>query len=336
MKRHSRLLLGSLGLVLGFSLAPQADAEEKLKALIMDGQNNHAVWPKSTIMMRQYLLDSGLFEVEIARTGNVWRSEREAEYLPLAGVGEKEQVQGPRTDPDFEPDFEKYDVVVNNLGYKAAPLPEETEKALEEYMKNGGGLVIVHAANNCWPEWEEYNRMIGIGGWGGRDEDSGPYVYLDEEGEVVRDASPGKGGAHGPKHEYVVTMHDLDHPITKGLPKEWMHSKDECYSHLRGPGENMTVLATGQDIPKLVQAGRNEPLLMVLDYHEGRVFHNCLGDDTPAFEGVGFITTFLRGAEWAATGKVTQEIPEDFPTKEKSSSRTFSAAELDHQGAKLP
>ncbi len=32
-------------------LTNPAAAAEKLKALIVDGQNNHAIWPKSTVMM---------------------------------------------------------------------------------------------------------------------------------------------------------------------------------------------------------------------------------------------------------------------------------------------
>jgi type 1 glutamine amidotransferase len=103
-----------------------------------------------------------------------------------------------------------------------------------------------------------------------------------------------------------------------------MHSKDECYSRLRGPGENMTILATAADTPELKAAGRNEPMLMVIDYGKGRVFHTTLGHDTEAFEGVGFITTFLRGSEWAATGKVTQPIPKDFPAADKPAARAFA------------
>jgi acetolactate decarboxylase len=112
-------------------------------------------------------------------------------------------------------------------------------------------------------------------------------------------------------------------PITKGLPDIWAHTKDECYSHLRGPAENLTILATASDSPELKAAGRHEPMLMTVQYHKGRVFHTTLGHDTEAFEGVGFITTFLRGTEWAATGKVTQGIPDDFPTADKKSARPF-------------
>jgi type 1 glutamine amidotransferase len=65
-------------------------------------------------------------------------------------------------------------------------------------------------------------------------------------------------------------------------------------------------------------------MLMAIQYHQGRTFHTALGHDTAGFECVGFITTFKRGVEWAATGKVTQSgIPEDFPSAEATSSRTF-------------
>jgi hypothetical protein len=36
----------------------------------------------------------------------------------------------------------------------------------------------------------------------------------------------------------------------------------------------------------------------------------------------GFQITLLRGAEWAATGKVTQKVPTDFPTEKQVSNRS--------------
>jgi type 1 glutamine amidotransferase len=317
MKPLSALLAASLLLSLPVSAA------EKLKALIVDGQNNHAVWPKSTVMMKQYLEASGLFEVEVARTRFISNFKREEDWLPLAGAGESEGTEKPVPDPDFAPDFSKYRIVVSNFGFGAADWPEPTRKNLETYMKNGGGLVVVHAANNSWGNWPEFNKMIGLGGWGGRNEKSGPYVYYDAEGKVVRKDEPGKCGEHGPQNEFLITMRDKIHPVTKGLPDFWMHTKDECYSRLRGPAENMTILATAADTPELKEAGRNEPMLMALSYGKGRVFHTTLGHDTEAFEGVGFIVSFLRGSEWAATGKVTQEIPADFPSPEKAATRGF-------------
>jgi len=293
----------------------------KMKALIVDGQNNHSAWPKITIMMKQYLEETGLFEVDVARTAYIWKAAHK-DFLPLAGVGKSEELPKPKADPNFAPSFKDYDVVINNQGYQAADWPKATQKALEKYMKAGGGLVIVHAADNCFPKWAEYNKMIGLGGWGGRNEKSGPYVYYSNEGKLVRDTSPGKGGGHGPRHEYPITVRVADHPITKGLPKVWMHSNDELYALLRGPAENMTILATGKATGK-APTDRHEPALMVLDYGKGRVFHTIFGHDDKTCEGVSFIATLQRGTEWAATGKVTQSVPADFPTAEKTTYRPF-------------
>jgi len=314
--------ISAVGCVMASSLI-SASAAEKLKALIVDGQNNHDVWPKSTIMMKQYLEESGLFEVEVARTKFIWKWEREEDWLALADTKETEGHGKPKADPKFNPNFSDYDLVVSNFGNSAAAWPKKTKRNFEKYMKNGGALAVVHAADNSWGDWPEFNLMIGLGGWGGRGDDSGPYVYINNDGEVVRDDSPGRCGGHGPRSEFLITMRVDDHPITKGLPDFWTHSKDECYSKLRGPGKNMTILATAADTKALQKAGRNEPILMTIDYHEGRVFHTTLGHDTDAFEGVGFITTFLRGCEWAATGEVTQEVPEDFPAKDDSRQRKF-------------
>ncbi|WP_068475335.1 ThuA domain-containing protein [Saccharicrinis aurantiacus] len=295
----------------------------KLKVLIIDGQNNHAVWPKSTIMMKQYLEESGLFKVDVYRSKYTWKGDREKQYLALAKAGATENLKDPKSDPNFIPNFKKYDVVVSNFGWKAAPWPEATQKALEDYLSNGGGFVSVHAADNSFPEWKEYNQMIGLGGWGGRNEKDGPYVYYNNEGELIRDTSPGGCGAHGPQGHFPITVRNSNHPITKGMPTVWLTAKDECYAKLRGPAENMTILATGKDQNPNPPTNRHEPILMVLDYGEGRVFHTTLGHDDYSFEGVGFIVSFLRGTEWAASGKVTQGLPNDFPTAEESSSRKF-------------
>ena len=166
--------------------------------------------------------------------------------------------------------------------------------------------------------------MIGLGGWDGRNEKSGPYVYINNDGKVVRDTSPGKGGGHGPAHEYQVVIRTPDHPIVEGLPRAWMHTKDELYQQLRGPAVNMTILATAYASPPYRGSDRHEPKLMTIDYGKGRIFHTTMGHDAVSFSGVGFITTLLRGCEWAATGKVTlTAVPDDFPTANESSAREF-------------
>jgi len=120
--------------------------------------------------------------------------------------------------------------------------------------------------------------------------------------------------SHGPQHPYQIIVREPDHPITKGLPKAFMHSKDELYSNLRGPAKNLTVLATALAAKEKGGTGRHEPILMTIAWGKGRIFHTVLGHAGTQMKCVAFIVTLQRGAEWAATGKVTQKVPADFPT----------------------
>jgi type 1 glutamine amidotransferase len=105
-----------------------------------------------------------------------------------------------------------------------------------------------------------------------------------------------------------------------------MHAGDELYAALRGPGENMTVLATSYSDPANKGTGHDEPMAVVVSYGKGRVFHTTLGHDAAALSCVGFMTLFQRGTEWAATGKVTQKVPPSFPTADTVSYRVDIAA----------
>jgi type 1 glutamine amidotransferase len=266
-----------------------------LKTLIVDGQNNHD-WKGTTPVLERLLEQTGLFTVDVATS-----------------PGPKEPMDG------FKPDFAKYDVVVSN--YNGKDWPKETQDALVTYMNNGGGLVIFHAADNAFPNWSQWNEMIALGGWGGRNEKSGPMVRY-RDGKVVLDNSPGIGGSHGPQHEFQVVTRDRFNPIMAGLPEKWMHASDELYSTLRGPAKNMTILATAYADPAQKGTGENEPALFTVRYGKGRVFHTVLGHAAEQMRSVGFIVTYQRGTEWAATGRVTQvEVPEDFPTADKVSLR---------------
>jgi type 1 glutamine amidotransferase len=285
-----------LALALG-SFASLSAWAAPLRVLLIDGQNNHD-WKASSPWIKKILESSGLFVVDVATT-------------PGAGGNMAE----------FKPDLAPYQVLVSN--YNGESWSKEFQQAFVNFVRNGGGFVSVHAADNAFPDWPEYNEMIGIGGWNGRNAKSGPWLYWD--GKIVRDPSPGNGGSHGKQHEFKLTTREPSHPIMAGLPAEWMHCKDELYDRLRGPANNVTVLATAFSDKATNGSGRHEPLLMALTFGQGRIFHTALGHnngpDLTSQKCVGFITTLQRGTEWAATGQVTQRPPADFPTADKSSSR---------------
>lgn len=268
------------------------------KALIVDGQNNHD-FRVTTPHLKKLLEETGLFTVDVATS-------------PAAKGDMK----------SFQPKFSEYNVVISN--YNGEPWSDETKAAFEKYVRDGGGFVSVHAADNAFPEWQAFNEMIGVGGWGNRNEKSGPYLRL-RDGKWLEDTTPGRGGSHGKQHAFVMTTRTPEHPIMKGLPAKWMHAKDELYDRLRGPAKDMTVLASALSAKEQGGSGEEEPLLLVRNYGKGRVFHTALGHnngpDLAAQQCVGFIATFQRGTEWAASGKVTQKIPQDFPREDAVSSR---------------
>jgi len=269
-----------------------ACTKEPIKVLIVTGQNAAHNWQASHVILQKYLNESELFVADVA-------------ISPPRG----EDMSG------FAPNFSAYQVVV--LDYDGASWSDATNAAFLDYVRNGGGVVVFHAANNPFPDWKEYNEIIGLGGWGNRNEKDGPYVYF-MDGKEVRDYSPGVGGSHGRQHEFVIDLRNNEHPITKGLPASWAHGRDELYDRLRGPAKNLTVLATAFSDVETGGTGRDEPMLMTITWGKGRIFHTVLGhvgrgNSHPAVECESFIVTFLRGTEWAATGKVTQKVPENFP-----------------------
>jgi type 1 glutamine amidotransferase len=274
------------------------------KALIVTGQNAHD-WKATTPVLKKILEDTGLFTVDVAVSP------------PKIAVAKGEKAK-PADMSGFHPEFAKYSVVVSN--YQGDPWSEPTKQALVDYVKNGGGLVIYHFALAAFPDWKEYNDMIGLGGWGGRTEKNGAYLRW-REGKIVRDALPGKSGSHGPAHAFQIVVREPNHPVTQGLPPAFMHVKDELYGWLRGPGENLTVLATAFASKEHGGSGEHEPVLFTIQYGKGRVIQNCLGHSVEQLSSVSFIVTFQRCVEWAATGKVTQKVPADFPTAEKASVR---------------
>ena len=289
-----RLLMIAAALVLS-QLPVTADAADKLRLLIVDGQNNHN-WKATTPILQEFLTRSGRFDVSVSTTppnklaAEAWDS--------------------------FRPKFADFQVVLSN--YNGELWPEPVQRDLEKYVGGGGGLVIVHAANNAFEQWSDFNKMIGLG-WRGNN--FGDRITTNDAGEVVRTPKgQGPGAGHGPQHEFTIRIRDTAHPVVKGMPAEWLHAKDELYHGQRGPAADMHLIGTAFSDSAKGGTGEHEPMIWWIPYGKGKVFTTVMGHDTYSMKCIGFQSVVARGSEWSATGQVTLPIPETFPTAEKSNS----------------
>lgn len=78
-------------------------------------------------------------------------------------------------------------------------------------------------------------RSAKFGNWNAVDDATGKPVVAPEQ-------KP-DGSSHGDFVSFQVKTRDPNHPITAGLPTEWMHGADELYVRMRGSADNLTVLA---------------------------------------------------------------------------------------------
>ena len=285
-------------------LAVQSPAATPVRLMLLDGESGGPwhKWQLTTPVLKKALEETGLFQVDVVTAP--------------AATGELSS---------FAPAFADYRAVVMNYDAPDERWPAALKTAFEKYVGGGGGLVVVHAADNAFAGWPAFNEMIGVGAWRGRTETAGPLWYF-KDGKVAADPAPGPAGSHGARIPFEVTVRDASHPITRGLPSAWMHQGDELYARLRGPGKNMTVLATAHSATDNAGSGKDEPSLMVVSFGKGRIFHTTLGHDVNGMSCVGFVTTLQRGAEWAATGSVTQKVPATFPSAKTVSYRADLAA----------
>lgn len=266
-----------------------AAAGPRLRTLILDGRNNHD-WRAGTRAIRQILEATGRFKVDVAT-------------LPAAV------------------EFGRYDVVVNNFngGHLANGVrwPAVMEESLDQYVSGGGGLVIFHAANNAFLEWRRYNEMIGLG-W--REPAFGPGLTIAERGERPVIAADELRPGHGPRHDFVITTREPRHPITRGMPKEWLHPAEQLTHGQHGPAAALRELrvltyAWSKD------SRRREPMDWVRRWGRGRIYTTMLGhtwrnERNPNLQCRGFAALLGRGTEWAATGRVSLRLPERLPSRE--------------------
>lgn len=242
----------------------------KVRVLILSGRNNHD-WRSTTPALRKILAGTGRFDARV--------TEEPAGLTP--------EILKP------------YDVLVSD--YNGPRWGKTAEEAVVGFVRSGKGLVIVHAASYAFgtmeilgdrhqrtgikePPWKEYGEMVGA-------------TWSAEE--------PRTG--HGRRHVFQVKFTEREHPIARGMSESFAIS-DELYHNFR-MRPSAKVLATAHDDVKMKGTGKDEPILWTVDYGKGRVFATVLGHVAENLMTPAFAVTYQRGAEWAATGKVTLPVP---------------------------
>jgi hypothetical protein len=203
--------------------------------------------------------------------------------------------------------------------------------ALTSKITSSRVIILDNVTRNQLMDLSETVKHVVAAGGGlimiGHSQDAIDFVEPKQFGEIAPDSSPSiasapSGDIHttSSTHPIRVIIQDSENPIVKGMPRSWMHVPEELDRLSLERTTNFSVLATASYDP--ADNGKNqEPVMWVRDYGKGRVFGTEMGDDLEAFRCVGFITTLQRATEWAATGHVTQKLPDTFPSENTLSER---------------
>ena len=292
----------------------------KLNVLILDGSSSHPGWPIVTAELRATLGASGRFEVDVSTAP----PQRSSESIWNA----------------WRPRFSDYDAVIST--YEGRMFPEAVREDFESYISAGHGALIAHSSGGQFEGWDAYCEMAALG-W--RHAGAGSRIFLKDSGEIVSvPPHDGIGPGHGRLHTFQVKNRQPEHPIMKGVPDLWMHGMDELYHGMRGPAKDLTILASAYSGKEQGGTGEHEPVLWTTTFGRGRVVSMVLGhlldpesieerliefsseqmaaaslNGTDAVHCVGYQALTVRSVEWAATGTVTIDLPEEFPTPQEAS-----------------
>lgn len=227
---------------------------EPIRVLILSGSNNHE-WKQTTPMLERILLKSGKFSIKI--------------------------TERPDTLTSF--DFELVDVVLSN--WNSWPendlrWPEQTEKALLSFIKNGGGFITFHASSSAFYKWPDF-QQISTAAW-------------------IMDTT-----SHGKPSETKINIINKKHPVTKGIDDFTLF--DELWLHA-AENPKFEVLGVASKKETTEKGIKPQPAIMVAGLGKGRIFHTILGHDVKAIENSGFQHLLINGTEWAGTGEVSQKL----------------------------
>lgn len=202
-----------------------------------------------------------------------WREVSQAigETLTAAGKFDVRLCEDPAL-LDSAAGLKQYDAVFLHMyNAKLPTLSPAAKENLVSFVKGGKGLVISHLSSASFKEWDEFRKMCGR------------YWVM------------GKSG-HGPRSTFKVRVVKAEHPITSGIKD--FEADDELYAKLEGDAPITVLMEADSDWSK-----KTEPLAFIVQYGQGRVFHETFGHDGKAIRNPSVQKLIQQGTQWVATGK---------------------------------
>jgi len=175
----------------------------------------------------------------------------------------------------------QYDAVIFSNTNNEAFTSDEQRRALQTYVRAGGGFVGIHSASGSERDWPWYFRLLG--------------------GTFVR---------HPPQQDFTVDVVDRSHPSTGFLPDRWTITSDECY-FLQSLNPGIRVLLAA-DLTTVTDPDRSTfpgdlfgdafPLAWYQEFDGGRQWYTALGHRADQYEDPLFTRHILGGIRWVITG----------------------------------
>lgn len=170
----------------------------------------------------------------------------------------------------------KFDVVVFNNS-TGRVLNDEQQKALEEYVEQGGSLIGIHGSGDNSHHWDWYvQNLVG--------------------------AEFSHHSLHYPFQETTITLNAVpDSLLSSGLPFAWTHA-DEWYVFLENPrakGFSILYAIDGETIDPTAKIpllsdkdfgmGKDHPVAWYHNVGQGSAFYTSLGHDATAWKQEVFV-----------------------------------------------
>jgi len=166
----------------------------------------------------------------------------------------------------------RYDVVIF-LSTTGDPLERSSQRrALEGFIRRGGGFVGVHAASDTRGGWPWYERLVGA---------------------RFKRHAPGTARA-------TVRVEDRSTAATRGLPAAWQRT-DEWYDFRSNPRARVHVLATVDESTYTGGTmGPDHPIAWCHRYDGGRSVYTAMGHTKESYAEPRYAGHLLGAIEMAA------------------------------------